>query len=511
MPSTTKKLLSALLLTTALTACDIQGPDEMVAEFNTQRNQAPTAVTSAAARIEVGTTTILDGSQSSDSDGSIASYAWSQTEGPTVTLTTPNEVRTEFTAPSVNAATTLTFLLTVTDNEGATGTATASVIVEPMMVNRAPVANAGLDFTASIVSEVTLDGSSSSDPDGDAITYLWTSQDSSITLNNATQAVANFIAPTVNAATDYTFTLTVRDPDGLTGSDDVVITVDPQSNMVPVADAGQDQMVSGTDEVFLVGTGSNDPDGNIISYLWEQTQGTTVTIQSANAATARFTAPDVTANEDLIFRLTVRDNNNAIASDTVTINVEPLNNMAPVANAGPDQTVDGYSTVTLDGSQSSDSDGFINDYQWTQLSGTNVTINGNGTANPTFKAPNEDEVLQFRLTAIDDRGAGNSDEVDITVNAIQISGSCSTHPGRAQWVTTCAGCHGTNNDGGSRAGADLNILINNSTMADNNDIAGLVAYVAANMPPGNGTCTGTCAYDTSSFILSIFNNECTVP
>ncbi|HQB30898.1 MAG TPA: PKD domain-containing protein, partial [Syntrophales bacterium] len=60
----------------------------------------------------------------------------------------------------------------------------------------------------------------------------------------------------------------------------------------------------------------------------------------------------------------------------------------PTANAGPDQTVESGTTVTLDGSGSSASDGTIALYSWEQLSGTGVALSDNNAQKPTFTAPN---------------------------------------------------------------------------------------------------------------------------
>ena len=92
-------------------------------------NQPPVAVISAPASVAIGTRVTLDGSGSSDSDGNITSYRWQQTDGPTVELAGGTSVQASFTAPSVNGDTSFVFSLTVTDNAGAQGSSSVTVVV----------------------------------------------------------------------------------------------------------------------------------------------------------------------------------------------------------------------------------------------------------------------------------------------------------------------------------------------------------------------------------------------
>jgi len=89
-------------------------------------------------------------------------------------------------------------------------------------------------------------------------------------------------------------------------------------------------------------------------------------------------------------------------SATVTINLNDLNE-APLADAGPDQTVPGDTPVTLDGSASSDPEGGALTYSWVQTGGTAVTLSDATAASPTFTAPTPaaDETLTFELTVMD--------------------------------------------------------------------------------------------------------------
>ena len=106
--------------------------DALLSSFLLPANTAPAAVATATPATTTGGNLVsLDGSASTDSDGSIASYAWTQTGGPTVSLSGATSATASFTAPSVSSATVLSFALQVSDDEGAADTASTSVTVRP--------------------------------------------------------------------------------------------------------------------------------------------------------------------------------------------------------------------------------------------------------------------------------------------------------------------------------------------------------------------------------------------
>ncbi len=91
-------------------------------------------------------------------------------------------------------------------------------------------------------------------------------------------------------------------------------------------------------------------------------------------------------------------------------------NGAPIANPGSNQAVAINSTVTLDGSQSVDSDnGTLVRYLWTQRSGDTVTLDDPSSAVTTFLAPAANATLVFELTVEDDTGNTAQNQVTITV------------------------------------------------------------------------------------------------
>ncbi len=102
----------------------------------------------------------------------------------------------------------------------------------------------------------------------------------------------------------------------------------PPVNTAPSANAGADQSADEGATVNLSATGA-DSDGTIVSYSWQQESGTTVTITNADMANASFVAPMVAASEDLIFQVTVTDDDGATGSDTVTVTVNDVSPPPP--------------------------------------------------------------------------------------------------------------------------------------------------------------------------------------
>ena len=159
--------------------------------------------------------------------------------------------------------------------------------------NTAPIADAGDDQTVdSEQAGVSLDGSGSTDPDGDPITYSWTQTSGPrVSLSGADTATPSFDAPVGPATLE--FELTVDDGEA-SDTDTVVVNVNEPvvGNQPPVADAGADQTVASEQAgVSLDGSGSTDPDGDPITYSWTQTSGPAVSLSGADTATPSFDAP----------------------------------------------------------------------------------------------------------------------------------------------------------------------------------------------------------------------------
>ncbi|MCP4709112.1 MAG: hypothetical protein GY869_10845, partial [Planctomycetes bacterium] len=184
-------------------------------------------------------------------------------------------------------------------------------------------------------------------------------------------------------------------------------------NQNPNAHAGLDQTITdsdsnGSEMITLDGTASSDSDGTIQNYLWSL-DGTPI----ANGPNPNVILPVGAHN----IVLTVTDNGGATDTDTVEITVNQTLNQSPSANAGPDQTITdtddtGAELVTLNGSNSSDPDGVIQSFIWTD--GANqIAVGVNPSVTLSIGTHN------ITLTVTDDDGATSSDDVIITINPSQ--------------------------------------------------------------------------------------------
>ncbi len=310
----------------------------------------------------------------------------------------------------------------------------------PPAENQPPVADAGPDQAVQTGTGVQLDGTGSSDPDGDAITYSWSltvPDGSAANLAAADTSMPSFI-PDVDG--DYVATLVVNDGELDSAPDTVTVTAsaEPPANQAPIADAGPNQEVDTGTGVTLDGSGSSDPDGDTITYGWSLTvpDGSSAALGGADTASPSFT-PDV--DGDYVATLVVNDGELDSDPDSVTVtasSIPPPANQAPIADAGPNQEVETGTGVTLDGSGSSDPDGDTITYSWslTVPDGSSATLSGADTASPSF-TPDVDG--DYVATLVVNDGELDSDPDSVTVTA-------STTPvidGFALYAEFCEACH----------------------------------------------------------------------
>ncbi len=187
---------------------------------------------------------------------------------------------------------------------------------QPSM-NKPPVADAGANQEADAGTTVLLDGSGSTDPDGDALLYHWRQVTGTVAVLSDSLAVqATFTA--ANTSENLTFQLSVTDGGGLGDTDQTIVAVNG-AGTPPTANAGADQTVQVNRPAVLSGTG-HDPDGGPVTFAWTQFAGTTVTLSDPAIARPEFMAP-VTPTV-LEFELAVTDTSGAITRDSTTVTIQ---------------------------------------------------------------------------------------------------------------------------------------------------------------------------------------------
>lgn len=193
--------------------------------------------------------------------------------------------------------------------------------------NIPPVANAGtnVNLNSPTSSTTFVPGqATATDADGTVVSTVWSQVSGPV---SAGIASGSTLTPTFSGMTSvgtYTFRLTVIDDQGATDFDDMQVIISAPSNVPPVSVPGPNQSIAQPmSAVSVDGSLSYDPDGTIVSYLWQQNMvgaPATATIVSPNSAQTSITG--LTALGTYRFALTVTDNVGATnsASMTVTVN-----------------------------------------------------------------------------------------------------------------------------------------------------------------------------------------------
>jgi len=351
-------------------------------------NAPPVAVGGGERAAVVGVPLTFDASVSNDPDGQIVSYLWHFGDGET---STEPVVQHAYAEPGERRVT-----LTVTDDEGAVGT--DQFVVTVRAENAPPVAIAGPDAEALVGEQLTFDGGRSGDPDGLVVGYTWD-------FGDGNEDHGPVVTHAYAAAGQFTVTLTVSDENGATGEDTLLVTVS-QPNQPPVAEAGPELSGVVGAPVALDGSGSNDPDGQIVAWTWTLGDGT-----SRQGAQIEHT---YVAQGVYHVTLVVTDDAGAEASDTTTVTVEQAH-QPPVAAAGDDLQGELGQPVVFDGGGSQDPDGAIVAYVWDFGDGQQ----GEGeVAVHTYDAAG---LYVATLTVTDDDGLSDTDTLAVRVEEVIVN------------------------------------------------------------------------------------------
>jgi len=310
------------------------------------RNQRPVPKAPSDIVQMLGTSVILDGRNSTDADsapsgdvnGTALVYQWNFTRIPPGSLINDGSLSPNDTAAIVTFAPDVPGIydisLAVFDGEywsNLTDEDSVRVLMEKP--NEPPVAVAGPDQSGYEDTLYVLDGSGSHDPDGEITVWEWTCTSHELALDDADTSTPSFTPADPGT---YTFRLRVMDDNSTWSAPDTVNVTAARvgENVPPVANAGEDQTVLLGEEVYLDGSGSSDPDGEIITWEWSCVNRDPI-FSDLNTSSPHFTAEEEGTYE---ISLRVMDSNLTWSSpDVVNVIVEvPYHNPPPVADAGED-------------------------------------------------------------------------------------------------------------------------------------------------------------------------------
>jgi len=295
-------------------------------------------------------------------------------------------------------------------------------------VNVAPIANAGIDQTAVVGTTATLNGSASSDANGDSISYSWTIVskpiNSAVSLSNPTTVNPTF---SPDQSGNYIFKLIVSDSISSSTASNVTVTAST-GNIPPIADSGVSKSVTTGSVVTLNGFASNDANGDPLTYKWtlvSKPSDSNAVLSNLEIANPTFVA-DKSGN--YVFALVVNDGNLSSSTSTVTITASTTN-LAPIANAGNNLNVYVGTTVTLDGKGSYDPNGDAINYSWffvSKPSTSKALFSSSSSNTPTFIADAAGSYV-ISLTVGDGILTSNISTVTITASDYSVAPAISLY------------------------------------------------------------------------------------
>ncbi|WP_375579326.1 Ig-like domain-containing protein [Marivirga tractuosa] len=391
--------------------------DEMRLEVIDGENLVPMANAGGDITVQLPTNSTNLAGSGSDGDGTIVSYFWEKTSGPSATIS--NGDNSTATANNLVSGGVYTFRLTVTDDDGATDSDLKRITV--VEANQVPtVSISDQEQYITLPTSTTNIQATASDPDGSIASYLWeiVSEAGASTLQNST--TSTLTVNDLNVTGQYVYSITVTDNEGVTNSDTATVNINEEDfNERPFVDAGRDQfIVLPENEVVLEGYAS-DPDGEIVSYFWKKVSGGNATLSGENTATLKAT----NLEEGIYhFRFTATDNDGAHKTHATYVEVKAEEyNIPPVVDAGTNKAIGSYKNFTTFNAIASDMDGEIVSYRWELISGENDFV-WSGINTPTMELSElKVGIYKFQVTVEDDRGGLATDEVRLKVRDSNIS------------------------------------------------------------------------------------------
>ena len=379
-------------------------------EIHVGREIRPQANAGPDQTVAVGVANYLQAFLSTDADGDALTYEWTVLYAPNQSvayISDPSAITPSFEADFPGD---YVFQLVVSD--GLMGASVDTVVFTTG--NTAPVANAGVDMLTSVNAETVLDGTGSTDVNGDTLTYAWEMIfrpfGSQAIISSGNMPRATFIP---DIAGDYAVRLTVTDGAGAQDIDTIIVST---GNISPHANAGLDQVIIPGVSVLLDGTGSTDQNGGDLTYDWSllsKPPQSRVKLSGETTSQPSF-IPDVEGI--YVAQLVVRDGVSTSEPDTVILT---SGNVIPVADAGQDSLFyvgeNGF-TSNGNGSFDANTEDTLH-FDWALLSvpsGSAVALEEPQTAAPFF-LPDVLGLYVMQLTVSDGTVTGPPETITLEV------------------------------------------------------------------------------------------------
>jgi len=277
----------------------------------------------------------FDGRQTVNPDGGLLDFAWDFGDGATGTGPTPVHAY----AAEGEYLVSLTVI-------GGYGRDTGYTVVS-VLPRTAPIAHAGGPYFGRVASSVFFDGRGSTDPNGDPLTYYWNFGDTGA-------STGGYTYHTYYVDGVYTVTLSVSDG-ALTGNDVTTARIDPRPQHPPVAVAGGPYTGNAGSTIRFDGSGSSDPDGDMLRYHWIFGDGAESQLLFPQHAYK------LVGEYEVILEIS---DGSLTASDVTAATVGPAVGSAPIASAGGPYNGTARRPLRLDGSGSTDPDGSRLGFSW---------------------------------------------------------------------------------------------------------------------------------------------------
>jgi uncharacterized repeat protein (TIGR01451 family) len=429
--------------------------------------------------VKADSTVALDGSHSSDPDsGDTLSYAWTQTGRPSVPLSGADTATPTFTAPA--EATVLTFRLTVNDGTLSDSSSViitvnpvsdlsiaktdspdpveaAQTLTYTLAVsNQGPSTATNVEVTDTLPAGTSNVSTSGTDPSWtcNEVSGKVTCTRASLAVGAAPQIQIQVKAPNEGGSISNTASVsaTEYDPVPVNNSETQATSVTPVADLSITKTDGKAMVDAGSAIAYTI-VASNAGPSSALGAVFKDAAVSNLSVSSVTCSDALATGgavcptvsattvalmqgaagiviPTLPSGGSVTFTVTGTAGSETQLANTATLDppsgtTDPTPasaidtdsvNRAPVANAGPDQSVSTGQPVTLDGSASTDPDsGDARTYKWEQTGGIPVSLSSTTVAKPAFTAPASSTSLAFELT-VSDGSLTSSDSVTITVS-----------------------------------------------------------------------------------------------